>query len=49
VSNSTVVDNTFGLLNNGLASLSFLLSRGNNTVETNLFDTSGMIGSYTAK
>ncbi len=49
VSNSTITDNgTFGLLNQNLGGPSFLLSRGNNTVEGNATNTSGTIGSYTA-
>jgi hypothetical protein len=44
VSNS---DNGTGLINHGSPAL--LLSRGNNTVEGNGTDTSGTIGSYTAK
>jgi hypothetical protein len=48
VSNSTVTDNmNAGLFNNG--SPAVLLSRGNNTVEGNTPNTSGTIGSYTAK
>jgi hypothetical protein len=47
VSNSTVTDNSTGLSNNGAPAL--LLTRGNNTVEGNGSDTSGTIGSYTAK
>lgn len=47
VSNSTVTDNNFGLSSGG--SPAVLLSRGNNTVEGNGTDTSGTIGSYTAK
>jgi hypothetical protein len=46
VSNSTVTDNGTGL-GNDLGG--FLASRGNNTVEANGTDTSGTIGSYTAK
>ena len=45
ISGSTVTDNGTGLRNNGGA----LLSRGNNTVEGNVTDTTGTIGSYTAK
>jgi hypothetical protein len=47
VSNSMVTDNGQGLVNNG--SPAVILSRGNNTVEGNGTDTSGTIGSYTAK
>jgi hypothetical protein len=47
VSNSTVTDNHFGLHN--LGPISVMLSRGNNTVEGNTTNTSGTIGSYTAK
>jgi hypothetical protein len=47
VSNSTVMDNGTGLQNNG--SPAVLLSRGNNTVEGNLNNTSGTIGSFTAR
>jgi hypothetical protein len=48
VSNSTVTDNRFGLVTNGGATAA-ILSRTNNTVEGNGTDTSGNIGSYTAK
>jgi hypothetical protein len=47
VSNSIVTNNNFGLFNAG--SPAILLTRGNNTVEGNVADTSGTIGSYTAK
>jgi len=47
VSNCTVTDNHFGLDNQ--ASLAVVLSRGNNTVEGNVTNTNGTIGSYTAK
>jgi hypothetical protein len=47
VSNSTVTENQTGLLNDGIPAL--LLSRGNNTVEGNVTNTSGVIGSYSAK
>jgi len=47
LSDSTITDNTTGLLNNG--SPAVLLSRGNNTVEGNGTNTVGTIGSYTAK
>jgi hypothetical protein len=47
VSNSTVTGNGFGLLNQGAPAL--LLSRTNNTIEGNTTNTSGTIGSYTAK
>jgi len=47
VSNSTVTDNGIGLQNVGSPAL--LLSRGNNTVEGNTTNTTGTIGSYTAK
>jgi hypothetical protein len=47
LSNSTVPDNQTGLLNDGLPAA--LLSRGNNTVEGNVNNTSGVIGSYSAK
>ena len=46
VSNSTVTDNTTGLSQSGTA---VLLSRVNNTVEGNTTNTSGTIGSYSAK
>jgi hypothetical protein len=47
ISNSTLTDNMIGLHNFG--SPAVLLSRGNNTVEGNGTDTSGTIGSYSAK
>jgi hypothetical protein len=47
LSSSTVTGNGFGLFNNGSPAL--LLSRGDNTVEGNSTDTSGTIGTYTAK
>jgi hypothetical protein len=47
VSNSTVTRNNFGLANTGASAV--LLSRGNNTVEGNQTNTSGTIGSYSAK
>jgi nitrous oxidase accessory protein NosD len=47
LSSSMVTDNATGLVNVGSPAL--LLSRGNNTVEGNTTDTSGTIGSYTAK
>src|SRR5215467_14408025 len=47
VSNSTVTANIAGLVNNG--SPAVLLSRTNNTVEGNSLDSSGTIGSYSAK
>jgi hypothetical protein len=47
VSASMVTHNGFGLTNFGSPAL--LLSRGNNTVEGNTTNTSGTIGSYTAK
>jgi hypothetical protein len=47
VSGSTVTNNSVGLSNDG--SVSVILSRGNNTVEGNGTNTSGTIGSYTAK
>jgi hypothetical protein len=47
VSNSTVTDNNVGLRSLGPPPV--LLSRGNNTVEGNTTNTSGTIGSYTAK
>jgi len=47
VSNSTVTDNGTGLENFGSPAL--ILSRGNNTVEGNLENTVGTIGTYTAK
>jgi hypothetical protein len=47
VSNSIVTDNQSGLVNQG--SPAVLLSRGNNTVEGNSFNTGGTIGSYTAR
>jgi hypothetical protein len=48
VSNSTVTDNKFGLSTSGSGPVT-ILSRGNNTVEGNVTDTQGTIGSYTAK
>ena len=45
VCNSTVTDNQVGLEN----TMGVLLSRGNNTVEGNVNDTVGTIGSYTGK
>ena len=48
VSNSTVTHNGAGL-DNVFGAPGLLLSRGNNTVEGNTSDTSGPIGSYTAK
>jgi hypothetical protein len=47
ISNSLVTDNMIGLASG--ASPAAVLSRGNNTVEGNGTDTSGTIGSYTAK
>jgi hypothetical protein len=47
ISNSMVTDNNVGLSNGGPPAA--ILSRGNNTVEGNGTDTSGTIGSYTAK
>jgi hypothetical protein len=47
VSNSTITNNGVGLRNFG--GLAVLLSRGNNTVEANTTNTSGAIGSYSAK
>jgi len=47
ISNSTVTDNSIGLQNIG--ALAVFLSRLNNTVRGNGSDTSGTIGSYTAK
>jgi hypothetical protein len=47
VSNSTVIGNGIGIQNFG--SPAILLSRGNNTVEGNTTNTSGAIGSYTAR
>jgi hypothetical protein len=47
VSNSTATGNFFGLLIQSPPAV--LLSRGNNTVEGNLGNTAGAIGSYTAK
>lgn len=47
VSSCTVTDNGIGF--NRLGGNSAILSRGNNTVEGNTMDTSGTIGSYTAK
>lgn len=48
ISNSTVTNNSnVGIINIG--SLSVVLSRSNNTVEGNETDTSGTIGTYTAK
>ena len=47
ISNSMVTDNMIGLASG--ASPAAVLSRGNNTVEGNGTDTSGTIGSYTAK
>ena len=47
VSNSTISNNAIGMHNFG--SPAVLLSRGNNTIEGNGTDTSGTIGSYTAK
>ncbi|HWX42136.1 MAG TPA: right-handed parallel beta-helix repeat-containing protein [Blastocatellia bacterium] len=48
VSNSTVTDNNFGLATSGSGPVT-ILSRGNNTVEGNVTDKQGMVGSYTAK
>jgi hypothetical protein len=48
VSNCTITDNTSGLANVATSG-SFILSRGNNTIEGNVTNTSGIIGSYTAK
>jgi hypothetical protein len=47
VSNSTITDNTTGIQTFGATGA--VLSRGNNTVEGNGTNTSGTIGSYTAK
>ena len=47
VSNSTVTDNVTGLDIFGTTAV--ILSRGNNTVEGNQFNTTGTVGSYTAK
>jgi hypothetical protein len=47
VSDSTITDNGTGLLNNG--SPAVLLSRTNNSIEGNTINTSGPIGSFTAK
>jgi hypothetical protein len=47
VSDSTVTDNLIGLQN--FQSTSVVLSRGNNTIEGNGMDTSGMIGTYSPK
>jgi hypothetical protein len=47
LSNSTVTDNGTGLTNMGAPAL--IVSRGNNTIEGNTTNTSGTIGSYTAK
>jgi hypothetical protein len=47
VSSSIITNNTTGLLNFG--SPAIITSRGNNTVEGNGMDTSGTIGSYSAK
>jgi hypothetical protein len=44
VSNSTVTDNDVGLFLGAV-----ILSRGNNTVEGNMNNTVGTIGSYTAR
>lgn len=49
VSNSTLTDNGTGLKNLGGSDNGRILSRGNNTVEGNGTDTSGTIGSYSAK
>jgi hypothetical protein len=47
LSNSTVTNNAFGLVNFG--SPAVLLSRSDNTVEGNATNTSGTIGSYSAR
>jgi hypothetical protein len=47
ISNSTVTDNNTGLFN--VAAPALILSRGNNTVEGNTTNTTGTIGSYTAR
>jgi len=47
LSNSTVTNNSRGLSNGG--SPAVLLSRGNNTVEGNVTNTNGTIGSYSSK
>ena len=44
LSNSAVTDNGTGLLNGGV-----ILTRGNNTIEGNMTNTVGTIGSYTGK